>query len=468
MSELNSQVNQLRATLSKMELALSTVDDCIVWTDSQGKIKWCNAALERLFNQHRLFILGKSLIDKLPLLLNGKVVAASDHPVAIALETSNNGTYCYQFQNNNELLTLQVSWSFIEINHNLTELDDNKGVVIVLRDITQEREAERKLQDANEALEQQVTQRTQELRETNHKLQLETIQLQELITELKQTQAQLIQAEKMSSLGQLVAGIAHEINNPINFIHGNLNHIEEYAHNLLDFVQLYQQHYPQPIAEIEKAAEEIDLEFLREDLPKILDSVKIGTKRIREIVLSLRNFSRMDESEFKAVDIHEGLDSTLLILQHRLKAKPQCPEIKVIREYGNLPLIECYPGQLNQVLMNIIVNAIDAIEDTLQQRTAEDIHNNPGQITIKTSVVDGKWGQIAIADNGTGIPQQIQAQIFNPFFTTKPVGKGTGMGMAISYQIITEKHGGKLICESQLAMGTTMTILIPLRQQTTV
>ncbi|MBD0339544.1 MAG: HAMP domain-containing histidine kinase, partial [Microcoleus sp. Co-bin12] len=215
--------------------------------------------------------------------------------------------------------------------------------------------------------------------------------------------------------------------------------------------------------EIQIAAEEIDLEFLQEDLPKMLSSMKMGTDRIRQIVLSLRNFSRMDEAEFKAVDIHEGINSTLLILQHRLKDRPERPSIEVIQEYGSLPLVECYAGQLNQVFMNILTNAIDALENGNASRTFQDIQANPNQIKIMTSVVDGRWVQIAIADNGPGIPPDIQQQIFNPFFTTKPIGKGTGMGMSISYQIVTEKHNGKLECFSTPGEGTQFVIQIPIR-----
>ncbi|WP_073070829.1 sensor histidine kinase [Phormidesmis priestleyi] len=262
-----------------------------------------------------------------------------------------------------------------------------------------------------------------------------------------------------------MAGVAHEINNPVNFIHGNLTHVQDYADNLLNFVQLYQKHYPNPISEITTEAEEIDLKFLQDDLPKLLSSMKIGTDRIRQIVLSLRNFSRMDEAEFKATDIHEGIDSTLLILQHRLKARPERPEIAVIRDYGNLPLIECYPGQLNQVFMNILANAIDALEELNSKKPYQEIQSSPTRITIRTSAVNSHWTQIAIADSGTGIPESIQHQIFNPFFTTKPVGKGTGMGMAISYQIVTEKHGGKLTCSSRLGEGAEFVIQIPMRQQ---
>jgi signal transduction histidine kinase len=216
---------------------------------------------------------------------------------------------------------------------------------------------------------------------------------------------------------------------------------------------------------VEALAEEIDLEFLIEDLQKMLASMKMGTDRIRSIVLSLRNFSRMDEAEFKVVDIHEGIESTLLILQHRLKDKPERPAISVIRDYSNLPQIECYPGQLNQVLMNILVNAIDALDELNLKRTYQEIEENPSQITIRTSVNDSQWVEIAIADNALGMPEQVKNRIFNPFFTTKPVGKGTGMGMAISYQIINEKHGGKLQCFSNLDEGTEFVIQLPIRQQ---
>ncbi len=286
------------------------------------------------------------------------------------------------------------------------------------------------------------------------------------LEDLKQTQTQLIQTEKMSSLGQLVAGVAHEINNPVNFIYGNINHVSEYAQDLLGILDLYLQNCPNPDPEIRDRAEEIDLEFLTEDLPKTLSSMKIGIDRIRQIVSGLRNFSRLDQAEKKPVDIHEGIDSTLLILQHRLKAKPESPAIKLVKEYGELPLVECYAGPLNQVFMNVLSNAIDALED--YKGSTSKAHNS--QITITTALgeIEGniKSVIIRIKDNGPGIPEDLKVRICDPFFTTKPVGKGTGLGLSISYQIIVDKHGGIFKCDSQPGLGTEFWIEIPMTQIT--
>ncbi len=331
--------------------------------------------------------------------------------------------------------------------------------VAVARDITERREAKEALLKS----EAQLRQQAQELKET--------------LRELQHTQTQLIQTEKMSSLGQLVAGVAHEINNPVNFIYGNLNPAKEYTQDLLSLLQLYQSHYPQPVPEIEDFAELIELDFLKSDLPQIISSMKVGADRIREIVLSLRTFSRLDEAEMKAVDIHEGIDSTLMILQSRFKGNDQRPTIEIIKEYGKLPLVQCYAGQLNQVFMNILSNAIDALEEGVgsgDEGDEGDKGNNQcpmpnsqcpiSTIRICTQLQEPNQVTIRITDNGLGIPEDVKKQLFNPFFTTKPIGKGTGMGLAISYQIVKERHGGSLECISQLGQGAEFVINIPLIQ----
>lgn len=289
--------------------------------------------------------------------------------------------------------------------------------------------------------------------------------LERALQELRQTQLQMIQSEKMSSLGQMVAGVAHEINNPVNFIHGNLSHASDYIRDLLGLIALYQQLIPDPPAAIQAEIEAIDLEFLTIDLTKILQSMRVGTERIREIVLSLRIFSRLDEAEVKEIDLHAGIDSTLTILHNRLKAKPERPEIQVIKDYDNLPLVECYAGQINQVFMNILSNAIDALEQPHPEPSQTDRETQPRQIQIRTELTPHDWIVIRIADNGPGITETVSNRLFDPFFTTKPVGKGTGLGLSISYQIITEKHQGRLWCNSYPGKGAEFVIEIPVQQK---
>ena len=274
-----------------------------------------------------------------------------------------------------------------------------------------------------------------------------TKKLSNTLKELKATQAQLIQSEKMSSLGQMIAGIAHEINNPISFVQGNIDPLKEYFQDLLDLIETYQSEYPEPSAAILEKQQEIDFDFLLTDLDKLLGSMNLGAERVHEIVRSLRNFSRLDEATVKDVDIHEGLDSTLLILNHRIKH-----EVTIVKKYGDLPLVRCFPAQLNQVFTNIIVNALDALSDTKRDRK---------KLKIITRMAGKNRVQILICDNGPGIPREIRRKIFDPFFTTKPVGKGTGLGLGICFRII-QQHQGNIRVRSKLGKGTEFVITLPI------
>ncbi|HAX89842.1 MAG TPA: signal transduction histidine kinase regulating C4-dicarboxylate transporter, partial [Cyanobacteria bacterium UBA11370] len=370
-------------------------------------------------------------------------------------------------------------------------------------EIVERQRAELELLKAHDYLKVQVEQRTAELTQTNLQLKQDILERQRVEAALRQSEAklkqqadeltrtlqklhsyqsQLIQTEKMSSLGQLVAGVAHEINNPINFIYGNIAYASQYVQDIMHLLCLYEQHYPQPVSEIHSAAQEIDLDFVKNDLPKLISSMKLGADRIRNLVLSLRNFSRLDQAEMKSVDLHEGIDNTLLILQNQLKATPVYSEIKVVKQYGDLPLVECYPGQLNQVFMNLLSNAIDALEEPRMLNSQ--LGNSNGKvplssptIVIHTDIKEVKslenssqsssltpYAVIRIADNGSGMTETVRQRLFDPFFTTKPVGKGTGLGLSISYQIVVEKHGGCINCISAPGQGTEFVIEIPIRQ----
>ncbi len=313
------------------------------------------------------------------------------------------------------------------------------------------------------------------LRESEAREREKATEIELTLGELKRTQAQLIQAEKMSSLGQMVAGIAHEINNPVGFIYANVTPAAEYAQDLLNLVELYQQHYPNPVSKIAEQLEIVEPDFIKEDFPKLLASIEEGADRITQIVGSLRNFSRLDEARSKQVDIHEGIENALFILQHRLKPQSRRSEIQVMKEYGQLPRVQCYPGELNQVFMNILCNAIDALDEfavSSQLSGVTEPSTHSGQFTtdfrptirIQTDVANGSRVVIRIANNGNGINADVLPKIFDPFFTTKPPGKGKGLGLSICYQIVVDKHGGELTCRSVAGRGTEFAIALPIVQ----
>jgi signal transduction histidine kinase len=375
---------------------------------------------------------------------------------------------------------------------------------LLREEVIERKRAELALLESHNNLKTQVEERTAELAKTNALLQKDILErvaaetalrksesqlreqaarLEQTLQELRKTQSRLIHTEKMSSLGQLVAGIAHEINNPINFIYGNIDYADQYIQNIVYLLQLYKIYYPEPVPEIQQVAEDIDLDFVTRDLPKLLDSMKFGADRIRDLVLSLRNFVRLDEAEMKYVNIHDGIESTLSILQNQLKAKADRLEIQIIKDYGKLPFVECHAGQLNQVFLNILSNAIDAIEiqhksmvvRQLRTPSVQQSHcgcleqmetaNNFPWIRISTEVLANNWIAIRIADNGSGMSADICKRLFDPFFTTKPVGEGKGLGLSISYQIVIEKHGGQIRCVSQPGQGAEFVIEIPIQQQ---
>ncbi|MBW4604542.1 MAG: AAA family ATPase [Calothrix sp. FI2-JRJ7] len=301
------------------------------------------------------------------------------------------------------------------------------------------------------------------LLQSETQLRQKTTELENVLHKLQQTQTQLVQNEKMSSLGNLVAGVAHEVNNPIGFLKGSLNNAQDYVKDLLEYIQCFQQHHPQLAPAVNDFAEELDLEFLAEDLPKLIDSMKGATARIQDISTSLRTFSRADTAEKVACNIHEGIDSTLLILKYRLKANELRPAIEVIKAYGKLPPVKCFLGQLNQVFMNILANAIDAIDEQSKKYSFDELRANPKQITITTEVLQASnTAVIRIKDNGLGMSEAVKAKIFDHLFTTKGVGKGTGLGLAIAHQIVEQTHVGKIICNSAPNIGTEFVIKLPL------
>jgi|GEM_PF-3246871 signal transduction histidine kinase len=327
------------------------------------------------------------------------------------------------------------------------------------QEIIERREIEKALRQS-EARERE---KAQSLAKTLEELEDTQAKLTQYIKKLKTTQLQVIQSEKMSALGQMMAGINHEINNPLGFLAGNLNQLEEYLQDLIEYLNLYQQQFPHPGSGIEQKAEEIEIDYILEDLPEMFIAMQVGIKRIQDISTSMRIFSRGDQDQKVLFNLHEGIDSTLLILKHRLKASDQRPEIEVIRHYGNIPDLTGFPGQLNQVFMNIIANGIDVFDEMSTVSLNQGMNNPNYQITILTEVDELKQQIIIkIKDNGLGMSEVVKAQIFNHLFTTKAVGKGTGLGLSIAYQIIHENHGGTIICHSKIGQGTEFVITLPI------
>ena len=444
---------ELRVSEERYRSVVTVMSEGIVLQQADGEITACNASAERILGLATPEILRRTSIDPpcwKTIYEDGSLFPGELHPAMVTLRTGEPQSNVIM-----GIHKLDGSLTWIAINSQpLFHPQEAQpyAVVTSFSDITDRKIAEETLRSL-----------TQQERER-------ALQLEQALKELQRTQAQLVQNEKMVSLGQLVAGVAHEINNPTSFIYGNIYAASDYAHDLLHLIKLYTKHCPKPVAEIAEQIKQIDLDFIASDFPKLLASMKEGAHRISDIVQSLRNFSRLDEMECKSVDIHEGIDNTLLILKHRLTQQPLRPEIQVIKEYGELLLIECYPGQLNQVFMNIISNGIDALEDargswySLYREASYMVHSNEQSpvIRIRTEIVEQKWVVIRIADNGPGIKAEVQKRIFDPFFTTKPPGKGTGLGLSISYQIVVEKHGGQFKCHSVPGLGTEFVVELPI------
>ncbi|MEH1794062.1 hybrid sensor histidine kinase/response regulator [Nostoc sp.] len=430
--ELFASIETLKQTQQLMRLVFDTIPYWVGWKDINSVYLGCN----------------QSLADMLNLSSPDEIVGKTDYDLNFSKEECDWFLMCDRRVIESEQAEFHIIDRVLRADGQQAWLDTSKmplrdvngnvfGILFVTKDITERQQAEEELKQQKQNLEQ-------------------------ALAELQHTQVQLVQSEKMSALGNLVAGVAHEINNPVGFLGGNIQPALDYIKDIFGLVDLYQQKYPNPDAEIQDEIEAIDLDYIREDLPKLVGSMREGVKRIRDISTSLRTFSRADSDRPVACNIHDGIESTILILKHRLKASESRPEIQVIREYGQLPLVECFAGQLNQVFINILANAIEALEESNIDRSFEEIQTNPNWIAISTQVSDSKQVIISIKDNGLGMSEEIKQKVFDHLFTTKSVGKGTGLGLAIARQIIVEKHGGSITVNSTLGKGTEFVLEFPI------
>ena len=425
-SEQKAAGKALEDTNTLLNSLLETIPDVFFAKDLQGKYIAINANLAKFFSKSISEIIGKDDTELFSPEF-GKSVMFKDQEIMTKGMTK---TVEELVPNNG------VNGTFLTIKTPLKDSTGNiTGLIGLTRDITDRKKAE-----------EAVIKKSQ--------------QLEQALEDLQQAQLQIVQNEKMSALGNLVAGVAHEMNNPLGFISASLKQAKPTFNDIIEHLKLYQESLPEPDEEILEHAEGIDLDYSLEDLPKIIDSMVMACDRLKNISTSLRTFSRADKDYKVSFNIHEGIDSTILILKHRLKANEQRPEIEVITNYADLPNIKCFPGQLNQVFMNILANAIDALEEAIRNHKFSE--SEYPHIRISTRLIHQDTVQISIIDNGYGIPENNINKLFDPFFTTKPIGKGTGLGLSISYQIIVEKHAGKLTCNSKLGEGTEFIIELPI------